>query len=153
MEVLQEDAWMRKKIKIVNFHDCNIVKYFYCDVLKAERTHKLKSGHISTLKLAAKASTACFDLEVRNYWWRQAHKNDGSPDTKESFQGEADVIEGRVNAMGLDEGDLPKEFLVEAKQEKLLSVSLDYEKILLPKTYALGGEKKLKKNFLDFFIE
>ena len=51
----------------------------------------------------------------------------------------------------LDEGDLAKECLTEAEQEKLLSFSLAYEKIFLPKTYALGGEKKLKSIFWSFY--
>lgn len=46
------------KFKIVNFHDDNIVKSFYCDVLKAERACKLETERSAILKSRTKASTA-----------------------------------------------------------------------------------------------
>ena len=52
----------------------------------------------------------------------------------------------------MDEGDLAKECFTEAEQEKLLSFSVAYENIVLPKMHALGGEKKLKKHVLEFSL-
>jgi len=137
-------------IKIVNFHSGNIVKSFYCDVLEAENACKLESERPETLKKRSKTSTIYFDLAVRNHWLGHAYKEDGSSHTKKEFQGEADVIKDRMSAMGFNEGDLPKECLTEAEKEKLLSVSLAYERILLPKTYALGGAQKIKQQFAEF---
>jgi len=68
-------------------------------VLKAEKACKLETERSATLKLRTKTSTAYFDLSVRNYWLRHAHKNNGSRDTKDLFQGEADVIKERISAM------------------------------------------------------
>ena len=73
------------KIKIVNFYNRNAVKSFYCDALKAERACKLESEHSVTHESRTKASTACFNLEVRNYWSQCTHKDDSSPDAKNLF--------------------------------------------------------------------
>jgi len=151
-------AWKRynkipqydNSIKIVNFHGGNIVESFYCDVLEAESACKLESGRSETLTARSKTSTIYFDLAVRIHWLGHAEKEDDGYHTKEAFQIEADEIKERMSAMGFNEGDLPKECLTEAEKEKLLSVSLAYERILLPKTYALGGEKKIKQQFADF---
>merc|ERR1712232_75469 len=151
-------AWKRynkipqydNSIKIVNFHGGNIVQSFYCDVLEAESACKLESGRSETLTARSKTSTIYFDLAVRIHWLGHAEKEDDGYHTKEAFQIEADEIKERMSAMGFNEGDLPKECLTEAEKEKLLSVSLAYERILLPKTYALGGEKKIKQQFADF---
>ena len=43
--------------------------------------------------------------------------------------------------------DLPKECLSKSEQALLLNVSLAYEKILLPESYASGGEETTRKHF------
>jgi hypothetical protein len=62
----------------------------------------------------------------------------------------AEEMNDRMTARGFSENDLPMECLTSIEQEKLLAVSLAYEKILLPATYILGGEKRIKNQFLDF---
>ena len=53
----------------------------------------------------------------------------------------------RMTAKGLKEEDLPKECLTNSEHSLLLSVSLAYEKILLPDSYASGGEEATRQHF------
>jgi len=129
-------------IKIVNFHNGNIIKTFYCDVLKAEKSCELESERTETLKTRAKDSTAYFDLAVGTHWLR----NNEDQNDKELFQKTAEKFKERMTSRGLVEDDLPKECLSKSEQQKLLRVSLAYEKILLPETYE-AGEVETKEHF------
>ena len=94
-------------IKIVNFHSGNIIKSFYCDVLKAEKACELESKREETLKTRAKDSTAYFDLAVGAYLLRNSKYG---KDVK-LFHETADRFKERMIAKGLVEDDLPKECL------------------------------------------
>merc|ERR1712151_372383 len=127
-------AWKRynkipqyeNNIKIVNFHDGNIVKSFYCDVIKAERACKMESKRSAPLKSRTKASTVYFDLAVGAHWLR--NRKDGND--MELIRKTANKFNKRMVAKGC---------LSKSEQEKLLGVSLAYEQILLPKMYESGG--------------
>jgi len=58
-----------------------------------------------------------------------------------------------MTAKGLLEDDLPKECLSNREQYLLLNVSLAYEKILLPESYASGGEEATRKHFASALAE
>lgn len=136
-------------IKIVNFHSGNIIKSFYCDVLKAEKACELESKREETLKTRAKDSTAYFDLAVGAHWLRNSKY---SKDVK-FFHETADRFKERMIAKGLVEDDLPKECLSKSEQGKLLGVSLAYEKILLPETFESGGEVETQGHFSKLLMK
>jgi len=159
-------AWRRYKevpeyennIKIVNFHDGHIIKSFYCDVLGAERACKLETKRLESnesVKTRSKASTAYFDLAMglhskergRNLLAPENEAGHNQPITMKTFHDLGDRFKERMTAKGLVEDDLPKECLSKSEQALLLNVSLAYEKILLPESYASGGEEATRKHF------
>ena len=159
-------AWMRYKkvpqyennIKIVNFHDGHIIKSFYCDVLGAERACKLETERLESnesVKTRSKASTAYVDLAIGLHWKDtqlltlklKNEEGHGEPITMQTFTELGDRFKERMAAKGLVEDDLPKECLTKSEQTLLLNVSLAYEKILLPDSYASGGEEATRKHF------
>ena len=71
----------------------------------------------------------------------------GEPITMQTFTELGDRFKERMAAKGLVEDDLPKECLTKSEQTLLLNVSLAYEKILLPDSYASGGEEATRKHF------
>jgi len=63
--------------------------------------------------------------------------------TMDTFNELGDRFKERMTAKGLKEEDLPKECI----STSLLNVSLAYEKILLPESYASGGEEATRQHF------
>ena len=68
-------------------------------MLKAKKACKLETEHSTILKSRTKTSTLHVDLAVRNFGLWHVHKNNGRRDTKDLFQGEADVIKERISSM------------------------------------------------------
>jgi hypothetical protein len=151
-------AWKRYKsvpqydnnIKIVNFHDGHIIKSFYCDVLGAERACKVETERLEnngSVQTRSKASTAYVDLAIGLYWKDKDLLMLSEPITMNTFTALGDRFKERMAAKGLSEDDLPKECLTDSEQTLLLNVSLAYEKILQPGSYAEGGEYAMRLDF------
>ena len=132
-------------IRILDFHDGHIIKSFYCDVLGADNACKLEKGRLETkqsLKTRSKADTALMDLPIGLSWKDHSKSNSigGYRELGEQFK-------KQMAAKGLFEHGLPKECLTDTELTLLLNVSLAYEKILLPKSYASGGEQAAREHF------
>ena len=157
-------AWKRYKnvpqydnnIKIVNFHDGHIVKSFYCDVLGAERACKVETERLEnngSVQTRSKASTAYVDLAIGLYWKdksllvRTNGEESSEPVTMKTFTALGDRFKERMTEKGLAEDDLPKECLTDLEQTLLLNVSLAYEKILQPGSYASEGGDATRQHF------
>ena len=145
----------RDSIKIVNFHDGHVIKAFYCDVLSAERackleTERLKSG--GSINTRSKSSTVYADLAIGVHWMdKNILGEDGKGPfdtlTMNTFSEVGEKFRKRMEAKGFLEDDLPKECLTEEELTLLLDVSLAYENILLPDSYATGGRDATKEHF------
>ena len=147
------------KIKIVNFHDTDVVKSFYCDVLNAERACKTQTERLAkdeSMKTRAKSTTALIDLAIGLHWRDtnlltpvNGREESVEPITMKALTDTADKFKERMAAKGMKEEDLPKECLTNSEQARLLNVSLAYEKVLLPESYASGGEEEMRQHFAE----
>ncbi len=158
-------AWKRYKkvpqydnnIKIVNFHDGHIIKSFYCDVLNADKACKVETDRLAkggSVQTRSKSSTTYVDLAIGLYWKDRmlfaasdADIKIGTKPTMETFYALAEIFKTRMAAKGKREDDLPKECLTSSERSLLLNVSLAYEKILLPESYAIEGGLATEKHF------
>lgn len=156
-------AWKRynsvpqyeNKVKIVNFHDGHIIKSFYCDVLDAERACKMESERLEkggSKTTRSKSSTLYVDLAIGLYWkdkklFDRLDYHRGEKITMQAFSSVGERFKERMTAKGYSETDLPSECLTQSEQELLLNVSLAYEKILLPESFASGGEEATRAHF------
>jgi hypothetical protein len=146
----------RDSIKIVNFHDGHIVKAFYCDVLSAERACKLETERLASggsVTTRSKSSTLYVDLAIGVHWMNRNTSGEdekGSLDplsTMDTFSKVGEEFRKQMEVKGLVEDDLPKECLTEEELTLLLDVSLAYETILLPDSYASGGREATREHF------
>jgi len=145
----------RDSIKIVNFHDGDIIKAFYCDVLSAERackseTERLKNG--DSINTRSKSSTVYVDLAIGMHWMDvnilgEDGKGPFDALTMNTFSEVGEKFRKRMEAKGFFEDDLPKECLTEEELTLLLDLSLAFENILLPDSYATGGRDATKEHF------
>ena len=153
-------AWKRYRkvpqfennIKIVNFHDGHIIKSFYCDVLNAERACELETQRLESkesAKTRSKKSTVYVDLAIGVHGKKSVASGHDEPMTMEMLHSMGDRFQERMAAKGFVEDDLPKECLTKSEEASLLNVSLAYEKILLPESYASGGEDATKRHFFS----
>ena len=158
-------TWMRYKavpeynhnnIKVVNFHDGDVVKSMYCEVLSAENackveTQRLESG--KSIQSRPKVSTVLFDLAVGVYWkdknllLNMDEFEGGVNISKDTFLKWGDALNKRMVATGFTEDDLPKECLTKSEENLLLDVSLAYEHILKAEVYYSGGREKTSEHF------
>jgi hypothetical protein len=69
------------------------------------------------------------------------------PLTMDMFSKVGEEFQKQMEARGFVEDDLPKECLTKKELTLLLDVSLAYEKILLPDTYASGGSEATREHF------
>jgi hypothetical protein len=142
-------------IKIVNFHDGHIIKAFYCDVLSAERACKLETERLtnsSSFHARSKSSTLYVDLAIGVHWMNttmlgEEEKEPLDPLTMNTFVDKGENFRKQMEVKGFVEDDLPKECLTKEELTLLLDVSLAYEKILLPDTYATGGSEATREHF------
>jgi len=145
--------WKRYKvvhenIKIVNFHDGNIIQSFYCNVLHASNVcdmERKRAKEIKNEKSNAKSSTALIDLAIGLHW----EINKGSI---EHFRETSHRMSELLISKGLSESDLPKECLSERESSLLLEVSLQYEQVLLPEVFRSHGEKSLRRHFATMAV-
>ena len=113
-------AEYQSNIKIVNYHDDNVAKSFYCNILGAERACKMESDKPKQM----------------------THQLSKIRMPKESYTYEVgDNYQDRL------EDNLPKECLSQAEKSMVLAVSLEYEKILLPDHYSSEGEEETRRHF------
>ena len=142
-------------IKIVNFHDGHIIKAFYCDVLSANNACKLETERLTSggsINTRSKSSTLYVDLAIGVHWMNKTmlgeYENEPlDPLTMNTFFEEGEKFRKQMEANGFVEDDLPKECLTEEELTLLLDVSLAYENILLPDTYATGGNDATREHF------
>jgi hypothetical protein len=142
-------------IKIVNFHDGHIIQAFYCDVLSAERACKLETERLTSgnsFNTRSKSSTLYVDLAIGLHWMNttmlgEDEKEPLDPLTMNTFVDKGEKFRKHMEVKGFVEDDLPKECLTEEELSLLLDVSLAYEKILLPDTYATGGSEATREHF------
>jgi hypothetical protein len=145
----------RDSIKIVNFHDGHILKAFYCDVLSVERACELETERLArgnSVTTRSKSSTLYVDLAIGVHWMDrnmsgEDEKGPLDPLTMDRFSKVGEEFQEQMEAKGFVEDDLPKECLMEEELTLLLDVSLAYEKILLPDTYASGGSEATREHF------
>jgi len=71
------------------------------------------------------------------------------PITIKTLTDTAEKFKERMAAKGMKEEDLPKECVTNSEQARLLNVSLAYEKVLLPESYASGGEEEMRQHFTE----
>ena len=77
----------------------------------------------------------------------EGKKGSLDPLTMDMFSKVGEEFQKQMEAKGFVEDDLPKECLTKEELTLLLDVSLAYEKILLPDTYASGGSEATREHF------
>ena len=142
----------KKNIKIVNFHDGHIIQSFYCDVLDAPNACNLEQDRrasVDTVKSNTKTSTSFVDLAIGLHFKLGGLRELTSSVTMKTFNKIGDRFNELMMSKGLTEHDLPRECLSNVEKSLLLRVSLEYERILLPDSFASGGEDATSQHFAE----
>eukprot|EP00591_Stephanopyxis_turris_P002545 CAMPEP_0195516464 /NCGR_PEP_ID=MMETSP0794_2-20130614/7180_1 /TAXON_ID=515487 /ORGANISM="Stephanopyxis turris, Strain CCMP 815" /LENGTH=381 /DNA_ID=CAMNT_0040645063 /DNA_START=493 /DNA_END=1638 /DNA_ORIENTATION=- len=147
----------RNNIKVVNFHDGDVVQSMYCEVLHAEHACKLETERVAKGVVITRptTSTAYMDLAMGVYWnerdliLNMDGVERGENITRDTFNEWADTLRERMDGKGYSEDDIPKECLTKREETLLLTVSLAYEWLLRADLYLSGGKEKSNQHFQE----